>query len=226
MKTIKTKYLTRALQFLAIGTTLSSCFAPVNLNFESSRMMEKNDMEVQVSCSNYSVQNSFNSSNNGLVDQSTYQQQNVAAKIGFGVTDKYNIKTKFEGIFTPANNNVFRTIFFFEIDNKIKLNKYAAISLPIGLYSLPVNNKAETNSFTIFQFDPRIYLTYAPSDKFEFSVIPKCHIASLYTAIPGISIGAGFSSNLNEWAIRPERGIDATSFSAGISFSKILKAKR
>jgi hypothetical protein len=223
MKSITAKSFTRAFQFLALATVLSSCFAPVNLNFESSRLLQKGDVEVQVSASNYSVENSFNPNSNVLFDKSTYQQQNFGAKVGFGVTEKYNIKTKFEGLFASGNNNIYTTSLFFEIDNKINLNKYASLSLPIGMYQLPSYDDLDTRSVAIFQFDPRIYLSYPFSDKFEFTVIPKCHITNLLTFMPGISVGAGFSTNLNEWSIRPELGYDAASFSAGIAFSKNFK---
>ena len=69
----------------------------------------------------------------------------------------------------------------------------------------------------VFDFKPKAYITFLnDSDQFEFSVIPKCHfyfgngIESLSgtNIMPAISLGAGFSSDLNKWAIRPEIGIE------------------
>ena len=201
--------------------TISSCVTPVNLNFESSRMLEKGDIEFQVSGSTYQ-------GHNGPLSNIDLQQSNFGVKLGIGVTEKYNIKFKFESL-NPGNEFIDNdddliTDFYFastfiEFDNKISLGDGAALSLPLGVYE-----------GGLIQFDPRFYFTFAPSDKFELTFIPKLHMYgfrfSSGSVIPGISIGAGFSSDLNRWSIRPEIGYDRMSLSAGISYSHIFRKKK
>lgn len=165
---------------------LSSCIAPVNLNYESASMLDKNEFEVQGGFSYYpDIQYDFH------------------GRIGYGVNQRYNVKLRVEYISVEE--------IFFEVDNKLRLNRFIAASLPVGIYA----------SYGIFQFDPRFYFTYSNYKTFEVTVIPKCHV--MYegdlSLLPGISAGFGFSSDLRKWVVRPEIGYDITlSFGVGLSF--------
>ncbi len=188
---------------LFLISAISSCAIPVNLNYESSKMLEKGDFDVQGNGSLYISPD----------DQLDMEQVNFGLKCGMGITDKFNLKLRTEGLFS-VNGDGF---VFIEIDNKLKLSEMTALSLPLGVYT----------SFdgASLQFDPRFYFTPIQTDKFDLTFIPKCHIYGfdLDEIYPGISIGAGFSSDFNKWVIRPEIGYDRLSLSAGISFTYRLK---
>lgn len=190
--------------FFLLAITSSGCFAPVNMCFDSSRMLDKGAFEIQGSASTYLSPYGGNINNN------------FGGKVGFGIGEKYNVKLRYEGIL-PGKSNFDFYASYLELDNKFKLGKNAAISLPFGYY-FGINSVI---------FDPRIYFTHNVNDKFELSVIPKCHFyigGSDPGIIPGISIGFGLSKDLKKWAIRPEFGYDFF-FSAGISFSFNLNGK-
>lgn len=186
----------------------SSCMVPVNLNFESAKMLEKGDFELQGNGSSYSLPS----------EQMEIDQLNIGLKYGMGITDKYNLKLRVEGLFPIWEGETTEGFIFIEIDNKLKLGKMAAVSLPLGVYT-------SFSGGASLQFDPRFYLTFIQTDNFDLTFIPKCHIFGLRkdALFPGISIGAGFSSDFNKWAIRPEVGYDRLSLSGGISFTYFFK---
>lgn len=204
----------KTLQSLILIFIFSSCMAPVNLNFESASMLEKGEKDRQVSGSYYYIP--YEIGDNKYVET----QINIGGKLGFGISDKYNIKAKIEVLIHQDQKGAF---FLLEMDNKIRLSKWAAVSLPVGVYV--GIGQGELNAWP--QFDPRFYLTYAPSNKFELTVIPKVHIYSIDPRAwnPGLSLGAGFSKDLNLWSIRPEIGYDQYAFSAGVSFTKLIGGK-
>lgn len=187
---------------------VSSCMVPINLNFESAKMLEKGDFEVQGNGSLYSIPS----------ERMEIDQLNVGLKYGMGITDKYNLKLRVEGLFPIWDGATNEGLIFIELDNKLKIGKMAAVSLPMGVYRSFSDDAS-------FQFDPRFYLTFIQTDNFDLTVIPKCHIFGLseYALFPGISIGAGFSSDFSKWAIRPEVGYDRLSVSGGLSFTYFFK---
>lgn len=197
---------------------LTGCFMPSNLNFESAKMLDAREVEVQGNGSYYQYINA------------TYDtrptQLNLGFKLGFGISNTYNLKVKAEYMMQTFDflNEVEIPIntTFLEVDNKIRLADFAAISLPIGVYII--------GNEPMFQIDPRAYFTMEASENVNFTFIPKCHVffASGGSAgfIPGFSIGAGFSSNINQWAIRPELGVDLMSVSGGISLTFNFGSKK
>lgn len=184
----------------------SGCFVPVNLNYESAKMLQKGDVELQGSYSTYFDDNGDNA------------QNDLGAKIGFGVSESYNFKFRFEYM-----ESVSSTYFYIEADNKfsIKENKIAA-SVPLGFYF--------GDDGDYFDFYPKFYFTLVNKQKFDFTIIPKTHIITDFTdasIVFGISAGMGFSSNLNKWAVRPEIGVDSGPFfSFGIGFSYYFQKKK
>lgn len=192
---------------------LSGCYTPVNLNFDSSRMLGKGAVEIQGSASTYSYQTEND-------DLKTWNQ-NVGGKIGIGFSEKYNLKFRFEALFYSDGLNRNYAATYLEWENKFKLGNNFALSIPLGTY---IDRYLGGISYIIL--DPRLYTTIYRGENFELSIIPKCHLflGSGFAFMPGISFGAGFSSNLNKWSIRPEIGYDRF-FSAGIAFSLNLNNK-
>jgi hypothetical protein len=189
---------------------LSSC-APVNLNFETARLVKRGEVEVQGSQSNYIVNDKYYNYVSSSSDQFRLLNANFGGKIGYGISDNYNIKIRFEQI----RINQYSKYQYLELEQKINLiNNRIALGLPIATYF----SKGEIR---ILKFDPRLYLTLINiKDKFEFTLIPKAHMFFMNgkKISPAISAGFSFSPNLNKWAIRPEIGYDKFwSFGIGLN---------
>jgi len=212
-----------------IPILLTGCFAPVNLSYDSAKTLNKGQIEIQGMYSSYNVTNDTLST--ALINQ------NYGGSIGYGFTDKYTLKARYEYI---APTITFQKVFgdisdefdgmnsmsYFEINNKLMLIKNTlTISLPLGAYFY--NSKVidvKNGGMGWLSFDPRVYLTFFRSTNiFELSLVPKLHV--LFGTFggyvtPGISLGIGLSSNLDRWSIRPEVGYDKyLSFGVGASFN-------
>lgn len=215
--------------FCVISILMTGCFAPVNLSYDSAKTLNKGQIEVQGMYSRYDVTNDTLSS--ALINQ------NYGFSVGYGFTDKYTVKARYEYIdptitfqkvFGDISDefNGMNSMSYFEINNKLMLIKNTlTISLPLGAYFY--NSKVidiKNGGMGWFTFDPRLYLTFFRSSNiFELSLVPKLHV--LFGTFggyvtPGISLGVGLSSNLDKWAIRPEIGYDKyLSFGIGASFN-------
>jgi hypothetical protein len=155
---------------------------------------------------------------------------NYGLKIGYGVSDRYTVKLRYEHLRSPDVMNPFRDLFpdanaiyldidYFEIENKFALKRPGrAISVPITYYSMGA-----------FSLDPRFYFTFENSRKtVEFSVIPKVHVFLGPTAyvMPGVSLGLGLSKDFSKWAFRPEVGWDGfVAFGAAFTY-RLLDVRR
>jgi len=206
---------------------MAGCFAPVNLSFDSAKTLNKGQIEVQGMYSRYDVTNDTLAT--ALINQ------NYGISVGYGFTDKYTLKARYEyidptitfqKIFDEINEefNEMNSMSYFEINNKLMLiDNTLSISLPLGAYFY--NTKAidiKNGGMGWFSFDPRVYVTFFRSTNiFELSVVPKLHV--LFGTFggyvtPGISLGIGLSSDLDRWSIRPEIGYDKfLSFGIGAS---------
>jgi hypothetical protein len=220
---------TKACLLILITILIGGCFAPVNLTYDSAKTLNKGQIEVQGMYSRYNVTNDTLSS--ALINQ------NYGISLGYGITDRYTMKIRYEYIDpTVTFQKVFgdisedfkgmNSMSYFEVNNKLMLVKNnLTLGLPVGAYFY--NTKmldVKNGGMGWFTFDPRLYITFFRSTKFfELSVVPKLHC--LFGAFggyvtPGISLGMGLSSNLDKWAFRPEIGYDKyLSFGAGLNFN-------
>lgn len=225
---------TRTFLIVLLTATLTGCFAPVNLTYESARMLDEGQIELQGSYSRYYVLNDEEVETANL-------NNNFGFAAGYGVSDKYTMKIRFEHMdMTPDFNTIFgdddgenddiwndlEKMNFFEINNRIRLKEdVLAISVPVGFYFYTSFDTENPSGFGYFSIDPRLYLTlFGSSDIFELTVSPKIHVLVAgfggIAAYPGISLGVGLSSDLNRWAIRPEIAYDRfLSFGVGASFN-------
>jgi hypothetical protein len=206
---------------------MTGCFAPVNLSFDSAKTLNKGQIEVQGMYSRYDVTNDTLAT--ALINQ------NYGISVGYGFTDKYTVKARYEyidptitfqKIFDEIDEdfNEMNSMSYFEINNKLMLiDNVLSVSLPLGAYFY--NTKAidiKNGGMGWLSFDPRVYLTFFRSTNiFELSIVPKLHV--LFGTFggyvtPGISLGIGLSSDLDRWSIRPEIGYDNyLSFGIGAS---------
>lgn len=193
---------------------LYGCIAPVNLTYESARTLAKGQVDIQGNYGRYFFQERY----------SVLINENYGAKIGYGITDDYTLKLRYEHITTEDQQwftDIFGTSYPFrlemdyvEIENKIHFSDtWGAVGIPISYYT----------NLNIFSFDPRYYFTFSNrKNSLEASIIPKVHLlfAKNVAFMPGLSIGFGLSSNLDRWAFRPEVGWDGyVSFGAALTFN-------
>lgn len=193
---------------------LSGCIAPVNLTYESARTLKKGHVDVQANAAGYFYPGKYGGMTN----------MNYGAKVGYGISDNYTLKIRYEHLNSPDIAGPFRDILgsitpvqlqidYIEIENKIRLkNPNRAFGLPVAYYSTGA-----------FSFDPRFYITI-PNERntVEFSFIPKMHIFFGDGAffMPGLSLGLGLSKDLDRWAFRPEVGWDGFfAFGAALTFN-------
>jgi hypothetical protein len=216
---------TRFLILVSISLFLSGCFAPLNLSYDSAKTLDKGQLEIQGAYSRYYAPN------DSL--PSTLINTNWGFSLGYGITNRYTLKFRYEYI---SPSNIFKDVFdtkdfnklfslsYFEINNKFQLRKdNLALSIPIGAYFF--NRSVSEGGFgLLMSVDPRFYLSFFRSTNvFELSIIPKVHIifgSGAGAFNPGLSLGMGFSSDLNKWAIRPELGYDGfLSFGIGANIN-------
>ena len=77
------------------------------------------------------------------------------------------------------------------------------------------------NNKTYLFLTPSFLWTFMRSKNVELTLMPKAYLSfnDEIDATPALSIGAGFSSDLDKWAIRPEIGYDGyPSFGVGVDF--------
>ncbi|MFN8241574.1 MAG: hypothetical protein U0X39_12605 [Bacteroidales bacterium] len=217
----------KLLLFVLLPLFLTGCFAPVNLTYDSAKTLKKGQVEVQGAYSRYSI------SNDSL--KSALINQNYGLSLGYGVSDRYTVKFRYEYISPTVtfqkvfgdisdDFNAMNSLSYFEINSKLALSKdKLAISLPLGGYFYNTSGLSNsTGGLGWFSFDPRLYLTFFNTSKnFDLTISPKAHV--LFGsfggyALLGVSVGAGISSDLSKWAIRPEIGYDRY-FSFGVGAS-------
>jgi len=200
---------------IIVSISLNACFAPVNLTYESARTLKKGEIDLQGNYSRYShLGTDFSGSDN--------LNNNFGVKIGYGLVDWYTVKLRYERLVLNNDFDLDLATNYFELENKFKLlDNNIALGIPIGYYGTVSGD----NAGGIFSIDPRIYFSFpTKTNKFEFSLIPKTHIFIFQDEVaftPGVSLGFGFSSDLDKWAFRPEFGYDGN-FSFGFGLNIVV----
>jgi len=176
--------------FLCLFLLFNAC-VPVNSTFESARMLHKDQVEIKGSYSNYVYQD--NGENN-------VSNNNFGAGLGYGINEKWNIKTRYEYIKLPGEAHPAHYIDLMPKYSFVATKLAAA--LPVGCY---FGDEVEPT----YVISPKIIGTLPFDNKLEFTCAIKTDIfLEKDSDIPiGINLGAGLSTNLNIWAIRPETGL-------------------
>ena len=207
---------------LILSTLCSACFAPINSTFESARLLDKGEIELQGNYSSYH-------GSTFLEDGSSNINNNVGLAVGYGISDRFNMKFRYERMKIKAGDFEFLgeeiklpVINYFEISNKFQLKQdKIAFSLPLGIYTTKLGESVR------FVLDPRFFFTFFQNEKFEVNLIPKAHIfiGNGVVFMPGMNLGLGFSNDLNKWAIRPEIGFDGY-FTYGVGANFYIKPNK
>lgn len=186
----------RTAWILLLMPVLASCVAPVNLPFESARMLKKGEVDVQGNLSAY-------------LDDGVLVNTNYGAKVGYGLSDEHTLKLRYERL-QPAyardqslslfTVNYSEPVDFFEFESKLKTGRRSAAGIALAYYS-----------FDVVSVEPRYYITFSnPRNTLECTLTPKLHVfvSQSISVFPGLSFGLGLSSDLDRWALRPEVGWD------------------
>lgn len=200
---------------LILITLSTGCFTPINSTFESAKLLDKGEIEMQ---GNYSIY--YGDYGNFLGDDYVNLNNNFGLGVGYGITDRFNMKLRYERINTKYSIEIFdeeiniNGLNYIELSNKFSLKKdEIAASMPLSIYLY--------EGESVFSLDPRFFFTFGKNENFEFNLIPKAHIfvGDEIVFLPGINFGLGLSSNLNKWAIRPEFGFDGNfTFGVGVNY--------
>ena len=211
--------------FTSIILLAPACLPTTSNNFESARMLPPKAVEVQGTGALY-----FGKLDNRNEPSWAHRTNNYGIAVAYGISSKLRGRFRFDQIILkdraeltsgpvlPVGSRVHYSELSLKYGwNQRKANTFAAVSLPIGLISY--------KGGSIWTLAPTVYATYFKNDKFEIGMNGKLHFwlqGPPHYPWFSFGIGAGFSNNLNRWAIRPEIGYDLFNISAGLGFSYIF----
>ena len=170
---------------------LSSCVAPINSSFETARLLEPGDIEVTGAYDRYSY---------GGDGESELANNNLTARAGIGVTDWMDVKLRYTRLMPPSDDfEESMGVNYMDVAPKFGIvPDYFAISLPIGCY---FEGGAE------WVTSPKLLFTYPhKSNIFDATLGAKADIFFSGDTYLGFTFGMGFSSDVEQWAVRPEIG--------------------
>jgi hypothetical protein len=198
---------------LAAGllTSLSffSCVtvAPVNAGYEKAGTLGKGNVELSGNYTHYIV------SSEG---ESDAINNNYGFKAGYGLSDKFDLKLRYEKLMPVEQepDSKFKVNYMSIIPKVSLVDKKLSLLVPISRYNFKDEDQdgkpIKDHSYSIA---PQIIRTFtSKTNQADFSIGLKGDyiINSGEDAendfLLGFSAGAGFSNNLDKWAIRPEVG--------------------
>lgn len=212
----------KSLQTILIINVFSLCFVscafvPINNQYEKAGMLKKGNIELSGNVTGNSITGG---------GESEIINKNVGIRAGYGISDKFDLKIRYERLIpTKANEVEFSGSNYFSIVPKISLiPDRLSLLIPLSRYTFKdefsdTKRKESLNSiapqilYTITGAKKKNDLTFGFKTDFLFGGGGEDGGGA--AVIPGLTIGAGFSSDLSKWAIRPEIG---ASFLGGGAF--------
>lgn len=181
--------------------------APVNAGYEKAGTLGKGNVELSGNYTHYIV------SSEG---ESEAINNNYGFKAGYGLSDKFDVKLRYEKLMPvdQEEGSKFRANYVSVIPKISLTDRKLSFLMPISRYNLkdedPDGTKVKDHSYSIA---PQLIRTFtSKTNQADFSIGLKGDyiIHSGEDAendfLLGFNLGAGFSSNLDKWAIRPEVG--------------------
>lgn len=176
--------------------SLDSCMsiAPVNTSFESARVLNRGELEFSGHFSDYYYKEA---------QYPSYpMNKNVGFRFGVGLNDKIELKLRYEAII-PDVYSFSESVDYYSLITKLQLRQgKSALLIPLSMYSFD----GESNYFVISPgvvFTKRINQFIELNSTSKFDVFLNEELNIYY----GQQLGIGFSSNLDNWALRPEVGL-------------------
>ncbi len=186
--------------------------APVFSEMQSARLVGKGQVEATGLYSNVGF------AEDGEAD---HIQNHAGVRVAYGVSDQFNIRVGYENVFESGETGAHVV----GIGAKIPIirNRIAAY-LPIG--TAFGGNISTSESW---QMQPTVLFTVPVTNNIEFNPSAKWlfPFSSNQNNLVAFNFGAGLSTDINRWALRPEIGLlydpgsggHFTQYSVGFSFN-------
>jgi hypothetical protein len=187
----------------------TSCVSvtPVLNSYEKAGTLGSGNAEAAVSYTGY---------NTSAYERSAHSHNNYGFRAGYGLSDRFDLKVRYErfasvlsgGERAPATN-------YFSLIPKVALvPRHLSLSVPISRYTYNEVIEAKTYSREVNSIASQVHFTYtAPGNKVDLTGGLKADFVygqrgsqSEHDLLLSTSVGAGFSTNVDQWAIRPEVG--------------------
>jgi len=202
--------------FLNASVLLHSCaFAPVNNQYEKAGTLKKGNVELSGAFTGYTAVGGGESVNTN---------NNLGFRAGYGISDKFDLKFRCERLMPGSNygevfdDQNFKGANYFSIVPKFSIiPEKLSFSVPLNYYSFADEFNGEGNA-SLIGFTPQLFYTFTNKKStadLTLGTKVDCFFGGGASVFPGLTIGAGFSKDLNKWALRPEVG---ATFIGGGSF--------
>jgi hypothetical protein len=204
---LRIHHLCLAVVFILAGSMVSGCYT--FSSFQSAKLLEEGEIELTPSFGT----TKFEMSGESAERVSDY----FGIQLAHGASEKTNMRFRFERNEYARSSGAMNFIGF---EPKVRIvEDVFAFSFPIAVLF--------TDEFVDdgFQFQPSFHETIPINQHVEANFSQKILIfPSLPETLLALTIGAGLSTDLNRWAIRPEFGVlfpegDGTFFSFGLGWS-------
>jgi hypothetical protein len=181
---------TGAMSLLGLGLLLSGC-APTFSDLQSARLAGKGRIELTPSFSSVSASGD---------EASGHVQNHFGGQVATGVSDKVDLRVRYEYVDAEGEG-----IHILGMGPKFSLvPDRAAFYLPVG-----TGIADRIQSGDLFQIQPTFLYTQPVNPNFELTGSGKAilWVDRDVDDLVAFNLGAGISSDLQRWAIRPEGGI-------------------
>lgn len=197
---------------MIVSQTFFSCItvAPVNQHYEKAATLGKGNIEASGSISGY-------------VADDAPLNRNYGFRVGYGVSDKVDVKLRYEKRI-PFDSGKLHTDYVSIIPKfSIHTNKVALLA-PLSRYQTRHRFDGKTLDEVSYSFAPQVIRTYTNArNNFDFSIMAKAdflfHNLAEDEFFLGFNMGAGISTNLDKWALRPEVGYQIKPFQGNYAWS-------
>jgi len=137
-----------------------------------------------------------------------HYQNDYGLQGAYGLGDRFDVRLRYEFINVPPMEELYGESFSVNVlglGPKIEIVKdRIALCLPVGFaFGGDIEDISET-----WQFHPTLISTFPVGNNFEFNPSSKVLVPlnSDSDILIAFNLGAGISTNLEKWAIRPEAG--------------------
>ena len=200
--------------FILIGCCfLTSCVSvtPVLNSFEKAGTLGRGNAEAVASYTGY---------NETIHDNSAHSHNSYGFRAGYGLTDRFDVKVRYEHLkpVQRRGQTELLTNYYSFIPKVALVPGLLSLSLPLSRYTYQelIEEKAITRK--VNSIATQLHYTYTvPSKKVDLTgglkadfVYGQRGYETQHDLLLSTSIGAGFSNNVDRWAIRPEVGFVAS----------------
>lgn len=224
------RYNTTQLLIFSASVCITSCVsvAPVNNHFEKAGTLKKGNVELAGHYTTYSAR---------VEGESEAANDNLGFRFGYGVSDNFDLKLRYERLMPAYVSEEFNGANYISIVPKVSLKKNAiSFLLPLSYYFYKITDEnAITTKEHVYSIAPQFLFTHTNKlNRIDLTGGVKGDFVFNGGSdfLLGATIGAGFSKDLDKWAIRPEFGFqffpgdEGSYLNLGLGFQYIIAAKK